>query len=87
MECHRSREIHDTLRALAQLQSSPTIHHDTSDGGHCDVCRTEIRAGETEHIVTTRLIRVRLDAACLVIWTQERNRFTAARGPEESGGR
>ena len=87
MGCDRSREIHDTLRTLAQLQSAPTVHHDTSHGGHCDVCRTEIRAGETEHIVTTSLVRVRLDDVCLVIWTQERNRFTAGRNPEDSGGR
>jgi hypothetical protein len=87
MESDRSREIHDTLRGLAQLQSPPTVHHDTSHGGHCDVCRTEIHAGETEHIVTTGLIRVRLDDVCLVIWTQERKRFTAARSPEDSGGR
>ena len=87
MESDRSREIHDTLRALAQLPSAPTVHHDTSHGGHCDICRAEIRAGDTEHIVTTGLIRVRLDDVCLVIWTRERNRFTAVRSPEDSGGR
>jgi hypothetical protein len=75
----RSRKIHDTLRALAQSRSAPTVHHETSHGGHCDVCRTEIRAGEIQHIVATSLIRVVLDDVCLVIWTQERNRFTVAR--------
>jgi len=73
----RSREVHDALRALARVQSPSTVHHDTSPGGRCDVCRTEIRVGETEHIVTTSFVRLRLDDGCLVIWTRERDRFAA----------
>jgi len=76
----RSREIHDTLRALARSRSASTVHHVTSQGGHCDVCRAEIRPGEREHIVTTSFARVRLDAVCLVTWTRERDRFTAEPG-------
>lgn len=41
------------------------------------MCRTEIRVGETEHIVTTSFVRLRLDDGCLVIWTRERDRFAA----------
>jgi hypothetical protein len=75
----RSRKIHDTLRALARSQSASTVHHNTSQGGYCDVCRAEIRAGDREHIVTNSFARVRLDHVCLVIWTRERDRFTAER--------
>ena len=51
------------------------------------MCRTEIRVGETEHIVTTSFVRLRLDDGCLVIWTREHDRFTAEPPPEESEGR
>ena len=83
----RAREIHDALRALARSRSASTVQHDTSAGGHCDVCRREIRVGEVEHIVTTSFARLRLDDTCLVIWTREHDRFTAEPPPEESEGR
>jgi hypothetical protein len=83
----RAREIHNALRVLARSRSPTTVQHDTSVGGHCDVCRREIRVGEIEHIVTTSFARLRLDDACLVIWTRERGRFTAEPPPEESEGR
>jgi hypothetical protein len=51
------------------------------------VCRREIRVGEMEHVVTTSFARVRLDDACLVIWTRERDRFIAEPPSEESEGR
>jgi hypothetical protein len=73
----RAREIHDALRALARSRSASTVQHHTSAGGHCDVCRREIRVGEVEHIVTTSFVRLRLDDTCLVIWTRERDRFAA----------
>jgi hypothetical protein len=82
----RPREVHDALRALARTPSVSRVHHDTSPGGRCDVCRTEIRAGEIEHIVTTSFARLRLDDVCLVIWTRERYSFTAEPPPADSGG-
>jgi hypothetical protein len=83
----RAREIHDALRALARSRSASTVQHVTSPGGRCDVCRREIRVGGVEHIVTTSFARLRLDDTCLVIWTRERDRFTAEHPPEESEGR
>jgi len=83
----RAREVHDALRALARSRSASTVRHGTSAGGHCDVCRREIRVGEVEHIVTTSFVRLRLDDTCLVIWTRERDRFTAEPPPEGSEGR
>jgi hypothetical protein len=77
----RSREIHDTLRTLARSHGTATVHRETSQGGLCDICRAEIRAGETRHIVTISFARVRLDDVCLVIWNRERDRFAAEPGP------
>jgi ferredoxin len=83
----RSRKIHDALRALARAQSASTVHHDTGQGGRCDVCHAEIRAGEVEHTVTNSFARLRLDDECLAIWTREHDRFIAELPPEESGAR
>ena len=83
----RARDIHDALRRLARSGSAVTVQHNPSDGGQCDVCRGEIRIGEMEHVVTASFARLRLDDACLVIWTQERDRFAAEPPPEGSDGR
>jgi hypothetical protein len=81
------RKIHNVLRELARSPSESTVQRNTSDGRPCDVCRREIRAGEVEHIVTTSFARVRLDDACLVIWTRERDRFTVEPPSGEPEGR
>ena len=83
----RARDIHDVLRRIARSGSPVTVQHNTSDGGQCDVCRGEIRVGEMEHIVTASFARLRLDEACLVIWTRERDRLTTEPPPEGAGDR
>ena len=83
----RVRKIHNVLRGLAQSPSKLTVQHKKSDGGRCDVCRREICIGEMEHIVTSSFARVCLDDVCLVIWTRERDRFTAEHPPGEREGR
>jgi hypothetical protein len=70
----RSLEVQDTMRRIAESQTDPVTHDKSTSRAACEVCRFPISQGQDAYDVADASgAVVHLDAACLAIWTRERN--------------